>query len=767
MATQILNIGPGSDGDGRKWPKHHYDRNDEYFLERTAAEWIKDLPGGPRPGVTYKLDRLPTGYAGFQKARADSKHVDRYVYGHPNGQFRSLVEFYPHFKHLMDAGGPAGCGCIKCAGAAKKSKEIPERRSKYFTELQSNGAQVPAENLISPMKPTGTTKKGRWSPEDFELPKRKEVDFEGTTDVYEKLIKRLKDAGPEVEVDETIEEKTSPDWRATESTLLDTLRTIRELPSYAPRIGELVMFVRKLDNNERLAWDKGTGVFRRVDTETNTWREAPKWEAGVVTQMPQEVIEENDLVTDIDREQSIIYSGFKIEPLSEPGSQAKPHTKQHKHVPLHAIRPFTLWKDCVRNLPEKDWHATVRHALTISSSLCVIDRYRFKGTWPNASVFCGGLYLGSELVLVGDTVRLLPNDRVNTVTEIMTITSIRLRFVNLDFDEDDLAPTAPALPYQTAVHITGKVYTSDPSRSFNGVSKKPVDTGSGLISPELDDFGPWYHYMDPNDTAARVEVPFSRIMGRCQDYSAASVWFTTPPGIKTEMQAPAFKAVNAPRHETVEHVPLLSRGLTAVKDSRKYGQEHDARLTTTEQLWFWADTRIEQLDLHEVNGRFVGAKDPMRTKEQLSRWQKALKGLDGKKGGLEEFEAARKKRMEQEKAALQNTGGMLGSASLQTDVESVTNGESAGGEEEDDDQEEAEIENEDDDEANAMEVDEPAAGPQNVQTGMQVAAPAQQQRVTIDLMDSEDEDEMAQNQLVGELFKNVRPGGKSRPCLHS
>lgn len=762
MGTQILNIGPASDGDGRKWPKHHYDRNDEYFLERTAAEWIKDLPGGPRPEITYKLDRLPTGYAGFQKARSDSKHVDRYIYGHPNGQFRSLVEFYPHFKHLMDVGGPAGCGCIKCAGQAKKTKEVPARRLKYFAEPQSNGAQVPAENLISPVKPTGTTKKGRWSPEDFELSERKDVDFEGTADVYEKLIKRLKGAGPEVELDETIEERTSPDWRATESSLLNTLKTMRELPSYAPRIGELVMFVRKLDDTEHLAWDKGSSTFRRVDTQTSTWREAPKWEAGVVTQMPQENIEENDLVTDLDKEQSIIYSGFKIEPLSDPGSEAKPYTKQYKHVPLHAIRPLTLWQDCVRSVPEKYWHPTVKHALTLSSSLCVIDRYRFKGTWPNALVFCHGLYLGSELILVGDTVRLLPNDRSNIVAEIMTITSIRMRFVNLDFDEDDLAPTAPAIPYQTAVHITGKVYTSDPSRSFNGVSKKPIVPDSGLMPAELDDFGPWYHYMDPNNPAARIEVPFSRIMGRCQAYSAASVWLTTPSDIKTEMQPSAFKAVNTPRHEAIEDMPLLSRGLTAVKDARKYSQEHDARLTTTEQLWFWADTRIEQLDLHEVNGRFVGAKDAMRTKEQLSRWQKALKGLDGKKGALEEFEAARQKRMEQEKAALQNTGGMLGSAALQTDVESVTNGESVGGEEEEDEDEAQEQEEEEGDgDANAMEVDEPAAESQTIPVEMQNAAPAQQQRVTIDLMDSEDEDEMAQNQLVGELFKNVRPGGKS------
>ena len=44
--VQILDISPGSDGDGRKWPKHHYERNDDYFLERVATDkWIHDKGG--------------------------------------------------------------------------------------------------------------------------------------------------------------------------------------------------------------------------------------------------------------------------------------------------------------------------------------------------------------------------------------------------------------------------------------------------------------------------------------------------------------------------------------------------------------------------------------------------------------------------------------------------------------------------------------------------------------------------------------------------
>ena len=761
MATQTLNIEPGSDGDGRKWPKHHYDRNDEYFLERVAEQWIKDLPGGLQPGITYRLNRLPTGYAGFQKARPDSKHVDRYIYGHPNGQFRSLTEFYPHFKNLMDMGSSDGCGCVKCAGTVKKTKDVAAQTSKYFAESNGKTDQGSREPLISPMRTAGITKKGRYSPEDYQLPQRKDVDFEGTPDAYEKLIRRLRDTQPEG-IDEMVEEKMSPDWRAVNAKLTDTLKKTRRLPRYAPRIGELVMFVRKLNEGECLAWNKSSNTFKRVDTDSNTWREAPKWEAGVITQMPEEEISEQDLTTDLHKQQSIIYSGFKIEPLSEPGNDAKPYSRQHKHVPLHVIRQFAMWQDCLRGTPENMWHPTVKHALTVSSSLCPIGRYRFKGTWPNASIFCRALYLGSELILHGDTVRLLPKNGEQgskTVTDVMVISAIRLQFVNLDFDEDDLAPTAPALPYQTSVHVSGKVFTTDPSRSFNGVSKYPIDPKNGNFPPGLGGHGPWYHYSDPSNPASRIEVPFSRIVGRLSEHSAINTLFTGPSVVKPEVQPPIFKPVNAPK-PAADSFPtaanLLSTGMLAIQAARRYSQEHDARLTSTEQPWFWADTRIEQLDLHEVNGRYVGAKGPMRTKDQLSRWQKALKGLDGNKGGLEEYHAARKQRVEEERAAVQSKGGMMGSAAVDAEMESITNGESGDGEEEDG--EEIEDGEEDEEGEDAMEVDESPDVPEPARRQTENAAPAAPRRLTIDLMDSEDEEEMAHNQLVGELLKKVRPG---------
>ena len=54
--------------------------------------------------MSYRLDKLPRGYAGFERRRGDSKHIDRHIYGNLNRVFRLPAEFYPHFKHLIDAG---------------------------------------------------------------------------------------------------------------------------------------------------------------------------------------------------------------------------------------------------------------------------------------------------------------------------------------------------------------------------------------------------------------------------------------------------------------------------------------------------------------------------------------------------------------------------------------------------------------------------------------------------------------------------------------
>lgn len=77
-SPEIISISDASDGTGAVPGAEARDhvRNDQYFMERLGERWMKDQ-GFARPGGVYVLDRLPSGYSGWQKAREGTKHVDR------------------------------------------------------------------------------------------------------------------------------------------------------------------------------------------------------------------------------------------------------------------------------------------------------------------------------------------------------------------------------------------------------------------------------------------------------------------------------------------------------------------------------------------------------------------------------------------------------------------------------------------------------------------------------------------------------------------
>jgi len=658
----ILQIGPVSDGDEHRRPASDlpFVRNDTYYLERIASDkWIKDLPGGAQPGMKYQLDRLPAGYAGFEKTRSGTTHVDRYIYGHPKGVFRSLNEFYPHFKHLMDNQHAHGCPCKLCGPTITKKKVKVGGGEKSSAASGSPVRQSPF--FAQPQKPASASTQAVSRLQDSPVVKarKKQVDEDGTVDIYRKLLDKLNKAGSDGFVNERIVEDSSPDWREAHEQLENTLGGWKVFPSYVPRQGEIVMFVRYLGQQETLGWDGKAQTWRIVDLAADgQWLDRARWEAGIVTQAPTEpVIAEDVLRTSADKQNNVIYSGFRIEPMPKPGSVTKTHSKQHKYVPLHAIRPMSMWQDCVQGIDEKDRDSTVNHALTVASSFCILGRFHFKGIWPEATVFAKAVYIGPELVMVGDTVRLLPRlreSRGDAVTDVMVVTAVKLKFVNLDEAGDD--DYDDGRPYNTCLHISGRPYTLDPTQSYDGIGKLPIKNTSGVLPAGMMALGQWYHKFDPKQAKARLEVPYHRIIGRCHEDEAIQAWFNPPKGMPPPSAASAFQAVNTVNpptpsinlngHPTPDFTPI-SHGLSSVRDSRAYSLATDHRIEKSTaagggKSWFWADTRVEQLDLHEVNGHFVGVRDETRSKAQMENRRKALKALDGKRGALEEWHGVTK-----------------------------------------------------------------------------------------------------------------------------
>ncbi|KAK4504092.1 hypothetical protein PRZ48_005007 [Zasmidium cellare] len=687
-SPQIINIDASSDGTGAQPNVAAMVRNDTYFLEKLAERWIKET-GNQRPGITYRLAQLPTGYAGFERQRDGSKHVDRYLYGHPNGVFRSLNEIYPHFKYLQDNHGTVGCPCKLCTGLGKsksKSKRksesnsivsgSPSERSSHFGATSAGAALTGNAPIVA--KPAVKAKSSSFksairndNPQglpqgrltsDSPAPKRNTVNEEGTPDIFRKLLDRLQEAGPKG-LTEDIVDQLSPDWRAGNQQLQSLITEWQSRPAYVPRMGEIVLFTRDVSDGETIAWDASSQTLRRTDLDSRSWLNRVSWEAGVVTQLPLEPVAEDDLTgLTTEKKQNIAYAGFRIEPIPEPSNEFKPFSKQHKYVPLHAIRPFSFWKECIRGLSEQDWHPTVKHALTLSSSFSLIGKYSFKGVWPEATLFVRGVFLGPEFVMVGDVVRLAPMHPKRQVTDVMVVSSIRLRFVNLDQtsenDNDD------GRPYLTCLHVCGRAFTLDPKKSNDGIAKAPVKPGEHGLPSWFKSYGQWFNALDAEDPKAKLEVPYHRVIGRCLEDSAVKSWYSTPNDLAP---ASSFQAVNSATAASKFRASDISQGLENVQDARKYSRTHDARIDRNAgKSWYWAETRIEQLDLHEVNGAFIGLKDEERSSKQMNTWRQALKVLDGK-GGIEEYHAAQRQRQEEQRRresaqVASGSWGLMGSA---------------------------------------------------------------------------------------------------------
>jgi hypothetical protein len=703
-----------SDGDRSKWPTADkgLTRNDAHPLEHLATTfWARDLDqsilGGPPSIATWRLDRLPDGYASFEKSRPDDpKHVDRYMYGHPNGTFRSLKEFYPHFKHLMDFLASAGCPCKLCTGTSRRVSKggagsntrstSPASSSRYFAPSQPQSKPQPPP-FVS--RPTGVPNlpQGRLSSPSPPPPPRKQVDEDGTPDAIRALLDELKTT--DGVIDRKIAESMSPDWRVGNDLLKELLADWSGQYRFVPRVGEIVLFVRDLKPEEGLAWDSTLHSWRKTALNVDDLLDRPQWEAGVVTQMPLQRVDESDLATAPATKSNVVNSGFRIEPLSQPGGDDKSLSRQHRYVPLHGIRPMAYWQNCLYNLPEKDWHQTIKYALSATNTFCVLGRDRFKGkrdevTGSEATIFCRGAYIGSELILPGDTVRLLPNpdeQKKDEVTEILVVTAIKLRLINIDEAGND--DWDQGHPYTVCLHISGRAFTLDRKRSFDGVGKLPIPPDSKLLPPGLAGYGQWYHVTDPHRSKDRLEVPYTRIFSRVAESAAYESWFQTPDSGVQNIREPAKTAD-------------IKRGAYAMWLAREYAYHHDPRIDKEAgKSWYWADTRTEALDLHEVNNRFVGPKDTTRTSEQMKAWRKALAALDGSKAGLADYHAERLKREKEsakEKAELgAGSYGMVGAAVTLPDPTtsgSGTDGEPrAGGVDEDREMVDAEEYDEDDD----------------------------------------------------------------------
>ncbi|KAL3463368.1 transcription-silencing protein Clr2-domain-containing protein [Aspergillus heterothallicus] len=611
-----------SDGDPAQWPtEERFQRPDDTFYRLKLADmWLKET-GAYENGLVYILDNLPAGYAVFDRPRGTNPSIrDRFLYGHPVGQyFSSIKVFFPHFYYLM-TGGTTKCPCELCKKLEKRQREpvMGARRGRPPGPSRPIG-RPPGTPIESPMGTpvagsSGRPRRGRppgrsVGRPSFARPSGRSVgrppgrlefavvDSEGTPDVFKLAIAKLKHMG---NINQEVTEASSMDWRAERSALEEYLEVLDMRPSYIPRLGELVLWTPVFYGD--LAWNSKTQSIHIYSSVKNKWLKRPEWRAGVIGQTPTDDIVLQDLVETTKKNWDLNYSGFRVETLPDPNSPNKSYSLHSKYVPLKCIKPFNAFELFLQGIPRENLHPSIENAMTVMSSFSLLDKYRIRGAWPNASICCRGIFIGAELFALGDAIRLKPkgyrsgsNEKPPPVTDVMVISEIRLELIQCDEDVK-----SKQLAEQYHVRISGKIYTPDIERAQMANNGRPAEA---LLPHEVVDvfhnvgmsgYGEWYKLF----SEAIVDISQDMALGRCYEPDAMKLLFNS-----------------------------LSLGydLQGVVSGREYSRNADERIPEGNH-WFWGDFRTQTLAIDSLNDEDVGHYSETR---DVKMWRANLRILDG------------------------------------------------------------------------------------------------------------------------------------------
>ena len=615
--------------------------------------------------VGYRIDRLPDGYGFFGTPKPGDPSVTyKRLFGHPSRQFYdSAKRFSVHFRWLM-SGQDSKCTCYLCdKGAALAIRPPKQRLPKPLPQIAAVRQRQPRDQFHSFGTDSGDVSDasgaaGRGRRAETQKKPSHAVDEEGTEDIFKYWIGQLKKHGGLR--DEEIEERNSFDWQAERSRefiedreigahIEPYITKLQMQHSFVPRIGELVLWCPFWPEDLDLVRNPQTGHFRFFSFEQRKWAGAPVWKGGVVSATPDSSgapPDFADLVSKPSKHNAINNSGFRVETFPDPNDDLnKSFSKQYKYISLRQIRPLPHWQFLLKGIDLEKIDPSVKYALTCMNSVSLFERHMIKGEWPNAKVLCKGMFLGSELIAVGDAVRILPDEPLKTVLEtgspaeparcedILVIDSVRLNLH--DIQDSHVSVDDSFLSTRSSITLVGHGYTLNPAHSFDTIRalhasipeqhiKPPKPLNSETVKSAIPTvgaalYGPWYRLNEPTK---RYEISFDRILGRLYEADAIRLWL-------------GLAQYNSDKLSATQPGPDLSYDMHSIAAARKYATLTDARLDSpimpyAKATYFWADTRVKALGLETLNGVEVGPHHSIRDLETLRSWRAILKILGGR-----------------------------------------------------------------------------------------------------------------------------------------
>lgn len=637
---QALKPEPYSDGDQKHWPgKPLYVPSDERgYRIKVARTWAQHL-GVTEPGVNYYLEDLPHGYGVFEAKQPGGQAVYKRLFGHPTGRYYdSILRFETHFLWLM-SGMDGDCQCVLC-GKPKSVVSRARPRDFVLTEpkrrrdfaIDDPGAESARSSSAGGLA-TGREKRARGMGQTYP------IDEEGTRDVYKECIQNLfKNRESRKGIKDDIFEEDSFDHEAEHEALTNYLTRIEQQHSFIPRLGELVLWCNYFPDDHYLLKDTETNEFKFYSFGDNIFHGFPDWRAGVVTAVPDSAavdgpVDFPDILDLPTKKTNLNSSGFRVETIPDPNKSDKSASKQYRYVPLRSIRPLAHWQYVLHGFPQKKAHPSIHHALTLMTSISPLRKFEFTGEWPNGCIHCKGVYIGSELITIGDVVRIFPAGQWDDglVQDILVISSIRVNL--LEIEDSHPYAQSPLLSSQTNITLIGSTYTNSrlgdyrwpsthgkPDRNFSG-SFDPIDleTAKHLFRPVgTNDYGPWYPKHSPRH---RYEVSHDQVIGRLHEFQAVKLW-TGHQQFRLE-------------HDQDPESPNFDFDVPGIAAGRRYATQTDQRIPDAPSdsanpiRWHLADYRAQGLDIASSNGLDVGPYDQIRTKKTLARWRNVLKVCRG------------------------------------------------------------------------------------------------------------------------------------------
>ncbi|GKZ19070.1 hypothetical protein AbraIFM66951_010331 [Aspergillus brasiliensis] len=573
-----------SDGTRDNWPKDErfLRPDDSYYREKLASMWLQKT-GAYERGVEYILDSLPDGYALFDRPRMANPDIE---VAQKSEVLAGLEADPPErpFEHLV--GRQEG-----------HLVDLPDQAQADHREgLREDHQENREDPLVGPLA-------------DLQAGLQESYN-EGTPDVFKMAVLQLELQGLQ---EKDITEPGSMDWRAERSPLDEYIQKLGMQPSFLPRAGEVVLWTPDFEGE--LAWNDEHNQIQIYSPSEKRWLGTPDWRAGIVSQVPEEDTIFQDIVQTSPKEQSINYSGFRVETFPDPHSPDKSYSLHYKYVYLKSIKPFNAYEHFLQNITRENLHPSIEYAMTIMSSFSLLDKYHFKGVWPDASIYCRGIFIGAELLTIGDAVRLKPqnyhlNDNNSsssnsdkpqstpsrTVTDIMVIDEIRL-----DLKNCDSAPKSKHLAEKYTVRIRGKIYTPSHRRiclSSNTLQPtkplNPDEVVSAFHYVGMSGYGDWYRM----HSGATVDISQDMILGRLYEPDALQLMFGSL---------------------------ALGYDLHGVLRGREYSRQADERIPEGRK-WFWGDFRTQTLAIDSLNGEDVGHYSDAR---DVKMWRANLRVLDG------------------------------------------------------------------------------------------------------------------------------------------